>query len=379
MSRTALEDRVVKLATELLSIPSHQSEAEVARFLAHHLQGLGCQTILEEVEPGRPNLIALLKGPRAGRTLMFCGHLDTVPPASQDQLRPRIEGGRVYGRGSCDMKGALAAMVCAIESLADQDFAGTLMLLATMGEETGLRGMRHFMARSASRYTIDACIVGEPTSLELGIAHKGGAWLELTTFGKAAHGSTPDQGINAIYHMALVVKAVQEDLVRSLSKKEHPLLGPGTVNVGVIRGGERANMVPDRCALKVDRRFLPGESVEQVVGELEGIASALKEGHPDLQVKISLEHWYPPFEVDEGAGIVRAVREAYQAVVGNPPPLTGLNYGTDGTLTQAGGIPTVIIGPGAPAQAHTENEFVKTGELGMAARIYREAALRFLR
>jgi len=373
-----IEKKVIQLTEELIPVPTYEREAGAAWLLAEYLERFGCEVALEEVEPGRPNLVAVLRGPTAGKTLMFCGHLDTVPPASEGQLRPRVEGGRIYGRGSCDMKGALAAMACAMESLADQDFAGTVMLLATMGEETGLRGMRHFMDHSASRYAIDACIVGEPTSLELGIAHKGGAWFKLTTFGKAAHGSTPGQGVNAIYHMALVVKAIQEDLVKSLSKRGHPLLGCGTVNVGVIRGGERTNMVPDRCVLEIDRRFLPRESLERVVAELEEIVNALKEGHPDFQAKISLEHSYPPFEVDKDAEIVRVIREAYQAVLGKPPSLTGLNYGTDGTLAQAGGIPTVIIGPGAPTQAHTENEFVEIEELAVAVRIYREVAQRFL-
>ena len=370
--------KVIELTKELVSISSHEREAEVAQFLTKYLEDLSFEVVLEEVEPGRPNLIGLFRSSTPGRTLMFCGHMDTVPPVYLDQLRPRVEGGKLYGRGACDMKGGLAAMVCAMESLVkDGRPPGTLMLLATMGEETGSQGMLHFMEHSRERYAPSGCIVGEPTSLEVVIAHKGEAQLSVSTIGKAAHGSTPDLGVNAIYHMALVVKAIQEELASTLSKKPHPFLGSGTVNVGVIQGGERTNMVPQRCSIEVDRRFLPGESPRQVEEELEALIKALKRDHPELTAEISLKHSHPPFEIDEREAIVQAVKGASQAVLERSPAVVGLSYCTDGALTQAGGIPTVICGPGSPTQAHTEAEFTPVEELVAAVQIYREAALKF--
>lgn len=369
-----MEERVLELASELVSIPSYEREEEVARFLARRLRAIGFEVALEEVEPGRPNLIARLPG--VGRTLMFCGHMDTVPPDSPDQLRPRVEGGRLYGRGACDMKGALAAMVCALEDLAEGGRAGGLVFLATVGEETGFLGMRYFMAHYRDR--IAGCIVGEPTSLEVGVAHKGGAWIELTTIGRPAHGSTPERGVNAVYHMALVVRAIQEELAAALRERTHPLLGPGTVNVGLIRGGTRPNVVPARCTIQVDRRLLPGETPEGAMEELTVLVENLTREYPELAVEMRLMQSYPPLEVGADEAIVRAVIGACRAVRGREPEIVGLSYGTDGALSQAGGIPTVICGPGSAAQAHTEGEFVDVAELIAAAHIYREAARGFL-
>jgi len=369
-----MEEQVLELAAELVSIPSYEREEEVAWFLARRLRALGFEVALEEVEPGRPNLVARLPG--VGETLMFCGHMDTVPPDSPEQLRPRVEGGRLYGRGACDMKGALAAMVCALEDLAEGELAGGLVFLATAGEETGFLGMRRFMAHYRDR--IAGCIVGEPTSLEVGIAHKGGAWIELTTIGRSAHGSTPERGVNAVYHMALVVRAIQEELVVVLRERPHPLLGPGTVNVGLIRGGTRPNVVPARCTIRVDRRLLPGETPEGAMEELAALVENLRREHSELAVEMRLVQSYPPLEVGADEAIVQAVIEACRAVRGKEPEIVGLSYGTDGALSQAGGIPTVICGPGSAAQAHTEGEFVDVAELIAAAHIYREAARRFL-
>ncbi len=369
-----MESKVVDLAAELVSIPSYEREEELARFLARRLRAIGFEVSLEEVEPGRPNLIAHLPG--KGKTLMFCGHMDTVPPDSPDQLRPRVEGGRLYGRGACDMKGALAAMVCALEALTREGPAGPLLFLATVGEETGFLGMRRFMARHRDR--IAGCIVGEPTSLEVGIAHKGGAWIELTTIGRPAHGSTPERGVNAVYYMALLVRAIQEELAAALRERPHPLLGPGTVNVGLIRGGTRPNVVPARCTIQVDRRLLPGETPEGATEELRALVGNLKREHPELAVEMRLVQSYPPLEVGTDEPVVRAVIGACRAVRGKEPELVGLSYGTDGALSRAGGIPTVICGPGSATQAHTEGESVDVAELVAATHIYVEAASRFL-
>ena len=372
---------VVDLAAELISIPSYQTESEVATFLAAYLSRIGCKVSFEEVEPRRPNILAVLEGRAKNKILMFCGHLDTVPPVSKEQLHPQVRNGKLYGRGSCDMKGALAAMVCALDALVKhvKEIAGTIVFLATMGEETGLRGMKHFVARSARTPKISACIVGEPTSFDVGIAHKGVAWIKIAARGKAAHASVPNRGKNAVYFASLIVKALHENLAQSLLKKTHPLLGPGTISAGVIKGGTRPNIVPDQCIVKVDRRWLPGESLEEVLNEIRLMVETIEKERPGYETRIVIEDYYPPFQIGPESRIVKMVKKAVCTVIERPPRLVGLPYGTDGALIQATQVPTIIVGPGNYALAHTEDEFIQVRELMLATQVYFEIAKNFLK
>jgi len=369
----------VELASALVGIESFEHEQKAALFTADYLREAGFDVHLDEVKPQRPNVIAQIENNSQGPALMYCGHLDTVPPADAGQLEPRLDGGKLFGRGSADMKGGVAAMLSALCYLAEHrtEWSGKLMFLGTMGEETGLQGMSHFVRKRINEHRVDACIVGEPTAMNIGVAHKGMAWLRLATKGKEAHGSKPEQGVNAIYHMSLIVQALEESLKDRLQQRTHPMLGSPSVNVAIVQGGTRANVVPKACAIEIDRRVLPGEEIEAVLEEIRAVIDPLRRKHPLLDYELKVKNYNGPFAMDSTAGIVRTVSDAACFCSGKRPAVVGLSYGTDASEIAAVDVPAVVYGPGLPEQAHTKGEYIDIAELKLAAQVYRQIALLF--
>lgn len=377
--------RAIEFACELVRIPSdvttRRKEADVALFLKKTLKSFGCEVWLQEVEAGRSNVIGIMRGSGNGRSLMLNGHMDTVPPgAMQQPFTPEIQDGKLYGRGAADMKGGIAGMVAAMESIVREgiELAGDLVFVGTVAEETGSLGMNRFVQEA--KFRADFCVVGEPTSLQLGLAHKGIEWVRITTKGKAAHASIPTAGISAISHMARIIRALEEELLPKLQARHHPLLGSPTITVGTIRGGERPNIVPDTCTIEIDRRWLPEESVDLVLEEFQEILDSLAEEIPGFQATISrMEEisaiWHGPFETSETSDIVAIARHATRKCAGKGPKVIGLPYWTDGALAHHAGIPTIILGPGDPDKCHSEDEYVSVAQLQDAARIYRDISL----
>jgi acetylornithine deacetylase/succinyl-diaminopimelate desuccinylase len=385
-------DPVVALTAELVRIPSHpglpRQEEAVTLALAAWLRRHGLDPRLVEVAPGRPNLLCTLQGAAPGRHLMLCGHTDTVPLNADGPgfaFAGDVVDGELRGRGSVDMKGAVAAMAVALATLARQGLpAGAVTLAAVVDEEMESIGAEYLVRHQLADLALDGAIVGEPTSNLLCRGHKGLEWLEVELVGRAAHGGTPQAGINAIVAAARFLALVESRLGPVLAGRAHPLLGPPTFNVGTIRGGDQPSTVAGRAVMAVDRRTVPGESYAGVIAELEGLLAEVRRGLPGLTTEVrrmsggmaTMEHL--PLYLAADAPLVVAV-DAARAAVGLPAaPHGAFPAWTDGALLAAfGGVPTVILGPGDLALAHGPREAVPVAELVAASQLYAAAARAF--
>ena len=361
--------RTERLLAELIALPSVNpafastagmparkgGEKEVADYLATIAACSGLEVEFQKVLPDRPNVIARLRPRnRIRRTILLAPHLDTVN-ASDQQFHPLRRRGRLYGRGACDTKGSVAAMLVALCELAEsksRPLETEIVFVGLADEENAQAGSR---ALAKSRFKADLAIVGEPTRLEVMTAHKGSLWLELETRGVAAHGATPQFGKNAVHEMARVVDALQTVYAAQLRKRKHRLLGHPTVNVGVICGGVQPNIVPERCTITIDRRTLPGEKDRGVEREIKDF---LRSRH--LSVEIAEKKLAPalPLETDHRLPLVRQLMKC----TGQSRP-AGVQFFCDAAVLAAGGIPSVIFGPGDLAQAHTADEWISLAEL----------------
>jgi acetylornithine deacetylase len=373
---------VVSLLSDLVRIPSVNprvagggGEAEIGRYLVDRLRALGLAPTATEVFPERPNVLVAVPGQAGGRHLLFDVHTDTVPPSAgqADPFTPRLEGDRLYGRGSCDTKASAAAVILALASILPiRERRATITAAFTMGEELGHEGARHL---AASGFRADAAVVGEPTSLDVVAAHKGVVRWRMVTMGRSAHSATPEKGCNAIVKMAAVIRALEERLIPQLARRSHPLLGPSTLSVGRIEGGLQVNMVPDRCAIELDWRILPGETWDGVRKELEASLAPARAG--DSEIQFVIEEPYQAFtgmETPLDAPIIRLAQEAVRRIAGQRP-VCGVAYCTDAAELSKAGIPCVVLGPGDIAQAHTSAEYVEIQQVVKAAAIYREMML----
>ena len=368
-----------RLLCDLIALPSvnpallpggdsQAGERRVAAFLAATAAKAGLDVELQEVFPGRSNLVAVLGTARkpACRVLL-APHMDTVGVASDAQFSPVTKAGRIYGRGACDTKGSVAAMLSALIELASRPHrpASTeIVFCALIDEEVGQAGSRFLIRRG---FAADLAIVGEPTRCRVVTAHKGDLWLKLETRGKAAHGARPDLGRNAVHEMAKIVDLLETDYAKSLRARRHPLLRSPTINVGAIAGGHQPNIVPDRCVIDIDRRTIPGERDATVKQEI--LRFIRRRGLKATMADTKGEAVAPPMQTDSRLPLVRQLlRTARQ-----PRPL-GVDYFTDAGVLAAGGIPSVVFGPGDIAQAHTVDEWVAMSQLERATHLL----LRFL-
>jgi succinyl-diaminopimelate desuccinylase len=372
MSETA------KLLNELIALPSvnpaflppgdaRAGEQLVADFAAVTAARCGLDIEFQKALPGRVNLIARLRPKiRASKTILLAPHLDTVPAAHENQFTPRKEGDRLFGRGACDTKGSVAAMLSALCTLAksrQRPRETEIIFAGLVDEESAQAGSR---ALAKSNLKADLAIVGEPTSLQVVTAHKGNIWLQLETRGRSAHGSRPELGRNAVHAMARVVEALETGYASALRRRRHPLLGHATVNVGTICGGTQPNIVPASCVISVDRRTLPGESEPAVQREVETFLARKK-----LQVTFSSGRTAPclPMETPASHPLVRQFLRS----AGQRKP-AGVHFFCDAAVLAEGGIPSVVFGPGDIAQAHTADEWISLRSLEHA----KEMLVRFL-
>lgn len=361
-----------KLLRELIALPSvNPSLAPIGDPLAgearvaDHLESLGRKHRLDvesmEVLPGRRNvLLRLVPSGRPNRRIVLAPHLDTVG-ATPAQLKPRTNGDRLYGRGACDTKGSVAAMLSALLALARSGRRPEnteIVFAGLVDEEYKQLGSRRL---AASRFTADLAIVGEPTRLKVVTAHKGDVWLRLFTRGKAAHGATPHLGRNAVHVAARVVELLEGPYAESLRQRSHPLLGPPTINVGAIAGGTQPNIVPDACEIQVDRRTLPGESCAGVMRELRAV---FREAGLGVRLVDQKGVNCDPLQTDPTTPLVSELMRA----AGARKPV-GVHYFCDAAVLAAGGIPSVVFGPGDIAQAHTADEWISLRSLESATAI----------
>ncbi len=356
---TGLTEQLVSISSVNPSlIPGAPGEGDVARCLAAVCERLGMAVTLEEVAPGRPNVTAVIPGtePARGRSLMLNGHMDTVGTAGMDApFTPVLREGRLFGRGSVDMKGSLAAMVGAAAALREAGVAplGDVLLTFVADEEHLSLGT----AAIAATRRADAAIVTEATGLRICVAHKGFVWATIRTEGRAAHGSDYEAGVDAIVRMGRVLEALERFDRESLSQRAHPLLGRPSVHASLIQGGEGLSTYPPSCALTLERRTLPEETEEEVRAELREMLAALGRTDPRFQASLEVTCVRPGLEVDRGAAIVRALDRAYVDACGRSPAYVGHGAWFDAALLAREGIPTVIFGPSGTG-AHGEVEYV---------------------
>ncbi len=334
---------------------SQYGEAKVVDFLATVAAQAGLDIEFQNVLPGRSNLIARLRPPNPiRRTILLAPHLDTVV-AEDSQFKPRWKNGRLYGRGASDTKGSIAAMLTALCELAETKSRPSeteIVFAGLIDEENAQAGSR---AVAAGGFKVDLAIVGEPTRLQVVTAHKGSLWLQLATHGRAAHGAMPHLGKNAIHEMARIVDILETVYAARLRRRKHKLLGAATVNVGTIAGGKQPNIVPDGCAISVDRRMLPGETAAGVYREIAALLKSKK-----LSATISSTQLVPalPMETNNKLPLVQALLRG----TGQKKP-AGVDYYCDAAVLSAAGIPSVVFGPGNIAQGHTADEWISLAEL----------------
>ena len=351
---------LTELAAELVAIdsvnpelvPGGAGEGELARFVAGWLTDAGLEVEVEEVAPGRPNVVGRARGSGGGDTLLLNAHMDTVGYEGMEApLEPRVENGRLYGRGAYDMKGSLAAIMVAGAEAAQAGLRGDVLVAAVVDEEVFSIGAE----AAARRYPADAAVVAEPTELRLVVAHKGFVWMEIETKGRAAHGSRPDLGKDAIVGMGGVLTGLGALAEALLDNPLHPLLGNGSVHASLISGGVELSTYPESCVLSLERRTVPGETIELVEGQVREIADG-------AEVRTTFVR--EPFEVREDEPVVQAVlRHA------GGPEVVGAPFWADSAVFAAAGIPTVVFGPGGEG-AHAQVEWVDLAELERCKDVY---------
>ena len=357
--------RTEKLLAEIVALPSvnpaflpprhpNGGEKNVADFLAGVAARAGLEIEFQKVFPNRSNFIArLLPQNKIRQTILLAPHLDTVG-ADGTKFIPLRKNGRLYGRGACDTKGSVAAMLVALCELAESKNRPreTGIVFAGLIDEEHVQAGSRALAKN---FKADLAIVGEPTKLQIVTAHKGSLWLEMETHGKAAHGATPQFGKNAIHEMARIVDLLETDYAAQLRKRKHPLLGNPTVNVGVIFGGVQPNIVPDFCKITIDRRIIPGETENGVKREIQKFLRA-----KNLLAQMKDKKLAPaiPLETNYKLPLV----QKFLKCAGQTKPL-GVHFFCDAAVLSAGGIPSIVFGPGDVAQAHTTDEWISLAEL----------------
>ena len=341
-------------------VPGASGEGAIAAAIAEHMRLLGLDVTIQDVAPGRPNVIGVLNGDHPGPSLMLCGHVDTVGvEGMRDPFDPRERDGRLFGRGSQDMKGGIAAMIDAARVAAERGFSsGRLIVAAVVDEEYASLGADALVTAWAA----DMAVVTEPTDLRIGVGHKGFAWIDVITRGRAAHGSRPADGRDAIMRMGRVLGRL-EALDRTIQARDpHPVMGTGSLHASVIAGGRELSSYPDRCELQFERRTIAGETAEGASLEIQEILDALSAEDPEFEAEARLTFSRPPYELPQGHPLPAALAAAAStSAIGNMPTV-GMSFWTDAAILGHAGIPTVLFGPGG-AGLHSTEEYVNVEDV----------------
>lgn len=354
-------------------VPGAAGEAEAARLVRDWCVQRGIEVTWLEATPGRPSVVARLPGSGGGRSLLLNAHLDTVGVHGMaEPFRPRLEGGRLHGRGSMDMKASVAASLVALERLRGVPLAGDVLFAAVADEEHASLGTREIL----ERFRADAAIVTEPSGLDLHLAHRGFVVLEVTVGGLASHTSQPERGANAVAAMGRVLAAIERRDSELREAPPHPLLGHGSLQAVRVDGGRELFTTPDRCRLTVERRTLPGEDEAAARDELEALVAASVAGDRRLRSRVEVAVAREPFEVAADAPIATVVEEAVRRARGTSPARAGAPYWMDAALLAAAGIPTVVVGP-LGGGIHAVDEWVDVASAETLVDVLVDAAARW--
>ncbi|MBA2614934.1 MAG: ArgE/DapE family deacylase [Actinobacteria bacterium] len=348
-------------------VPGGSGETELVRFVATWLEERGLEVERDDLRRGeRWNVIGVARGSGGGRSLLLNAHMDTVGVAGMEHpFEPRVEGGRLHGRGAYDMKGSLAAIMLAGARARDLGLRGDVVVAAVADEEVASIGS----VALCPKWQTDAAIVAEPTELELAVAHRGFVWLDIESAGRAAHGSRPELGVDAIAKMGRILVGL-EGLDRELrANPTHPLLGSGSLHASLIEGGQELSSYPDRCLLRAERRTIPGETAESVEEEFRRVVAEAAASDADVRAEVTATFSREPFDVAEEEAIVQSVRRQAGAVLGRDPRIVGVPFWTDAGLLAQAGVPTVLFGP-AGEGAHAVVEWVDLESVERCAEVY---------
>jgi acetylornithine deacetylase/succinyl-diaminopimelate desuccinylase len=374
---------LIETTKNLIRIPSHpdveRQETAVAEYIEKRMTQAGIRCRLEHVMDGRMNVIASLPGTGGGKTLLLCGHTDTVPPYDmQEALIPRLEGDLLYGRGASDMKGPLAAMIEAVIALKKSGIKlkGDVIFAGVIDEEMRSYGAIDLIEKGISA---DAAIVGEPSDLQLCVAHRGLEWFDFCFKGRTVHGGSQNEGINAISKAAHFICAVEKELQPKLEKRNDTIMGSSTVNIGVIHGGTQLSTVAGDCTVSVDRRFLPKEKYEDVCGELQTLLQQLSSQDPDFSCEMKIKDIsimkdgfvHLPMDRTADDQFIRLLKEKIDLAFDQDTKVTSFPAWTDGGLLSSyAKIPTVVFGPGVIKCCHSPSEYIPVSHLANACLAY---------
>lgn len=381
-----------KLAADLVKIPSYSflydSEKAIAEYIYNIFMKEGIESEIIEVIDGRPNVYAVIRGSGKGKSLMLSGHLDTVPAyGMENPFNGEIKDGKLYGRGSCDMKGALAAMIFSMISLKRDgiELKGDLYFTGVIDEEEKGKGIAQLIQ---SGPCTDGAIIGEPTNLRIAAGNKGLEWMEIVVLGKTVHGGEMDKGINAISKAAKLITRLETTYIPKLVEKRHHFLGAPTLNLGTIIGGDQPSSVPGQCSIRVDRRWVPGETIEEVYQGIETVIRELKQ--EDSQFNAELKDIFEkddlmphqPFFTKEDDPLINATKNAMismkkEGYILNKDLTVFPAWSDAGCLSNFTNTSCIVLGPGNLALAHTAEEYIEVEEILKAAILYRNVAMEY--
>lgn len=361
-------DPAIRLLRDLVAIdsvnptlvPGAAGEAQIGRAIADEMRRFGLDVEIDDVVPGRPNVVGILEGRRKGRTLMWCGHTDTVGIVGMEApFSPIEKDGRLYGRGAQDMKGGLAAMIAAARAVAKGGglASGRLVVAAVADEEHSSIGAEALV----TSWTADAAVVTEPTDLAVAVGHKGFSWVEVEVLGKAAHGSRPRDGEDAILRMGRVLARLEALDEALQARTPHPLVGAGSLHASLIAGGHELSSYPDRAVLQMERRTLPGEPETIALEEVGRILDALRKDDPSFKATARQMLRRRAYELRADHPLPRMLSAAV-AAVGGTPVIAGASFWTDAAILGHAGIPSVLFGPGG-AGLHSTEEYVHVADV----------------
>jgi acetylornithine deacetylase len=335
-------------------VPGAPGEADAAACVDAFLRAAAIDTHVTEVAPGRPNVVGVVDGAAPGPTFLLCAHLDTVGVDGMDApFTPVERDGRLYGRGAQDMKAGLAVCAGVAASIARRGLeSGRLIVAALADEEHGSLGADAFVRE----WTADAAVVTEPTDLSVAVAHKGFAWIAVETRGRAAHGSRPEEGRDAILRMGRVLGVLERFDQELRARPTHPLLGSGSLHASRIEGGREMSVYPAHCLLQLERRTVPGEDGERALREVEQMLAVLKKSDREFDAQARLLMERPPHALDERAELPQALLDVCRRQQ-LATEVSGMSYWTDAAILSRAGIPTVVFGP-AGAGLHSTVEYV---------------------
>lgn len=383
IDRAIDEPYLIRTLVELVRIdssnpaltPGAAGEAAVGEALAAAMSSLGLEVTVHPLAPQRVNVVGVRRGRGGGRSLLWNGHLDTVGVHGMaDPFSAEVRDGRLYGRGSQDMKGSLAAMLAAVKALNDAGVTldGDLLVTGVADEEHASLGMEELVRH----YQADAAIVAEPTGMTLVRGHRGFSWYTVEATGRAAHGSRYDEGVDAIMHMGRFLAELDKLEQELRARPPHPLAGPPSLHASTIQGGTELSVYPAYCRLEVERRTAPGETVEQATAELQAICDRLHAADPAVRLAVTPFLARSPFAVDVQEPIVQVVDRQLAQRLGHAPAHTGATFWTDAALLAEAGIPTVIVGPTGQG-LHSAEEWVELASLVDLAAVLAGTAVEF--